>query len=418
MTRHIHVVGAGIAGLAAAVRLSERSDVRITLWEATQRAGGRCWSFHDAKLDRQIDNGNHLVLSGNAAVLDYARRIGSEDLLNIAPDASFPFFDRQDGRRWTVTIPRGLSDVFRGSANLPGPQPAAGLDALRLLAAGRRRTVAEAIPGRGPLWHRLWVPLTFAVLNEPPERGSAQLLAAVLRRTLLRGNGACRPVFVPQGLGATFVDPAVRLLRRRGVTLNWRSRLASLRRGTRGAESLSFHDGGRVELGEGDAVILAAAPACAAAFPDHPRPRPGLTIVNAHFRVPQDTAEKMPPLLGITSGAAHWVFRREDVLSVTVSAVEDDLPRADGDETLSRLWGDVVAAGELPNCRPLASRLIRERQATWDQSPDGAAMRPDALTACDNLVLAGDHVASRFPATLEAAVQSGVAAAERVALSR
>ena len=73
----VHVVGAGLAGLAAAIRLSER-QLPVRLYEAAQQAGGRCRSYHDRALGRVIDNGNHLLLSGNRAALDYLAAIGSQ----------------------------------------------------------------------------------------------------------------------------------------------------------------------------------------------------------------------------------------------------------------------------------------------------------------------------------------------------
>src|SRR5438128_2035342 len=72
----VHVVGAGLAGLAAAIALAaERRPVK--LHEAGRHAGGRCRSYLDAELGCRIDNGNHLLLSGNHAALDYLERIGA-----------------------------------------------------------------------------------------------------------------------------------------------------------------------------------------------------------------------------------------------------------------------------------------------------------------------------------------------------
>ena len=76
MARSFHIIGAGLAGLAAAVRLCARGQ-RVVVYEATNQAGGRCRSYHDPALGITIDNGNHLLLSGNRAALGYLDRIGA-----------------------------------------------------------------------------------------------------------------------------------------------------------------------------------------------------------------------------------------------------------------------------------------------------------------------------------------------------
>ncbi len=75
--RNVHVIGAGISGLSAAVRLANAGH-RVHVHEATQQAGGRCRSYFDAATNLTIDNGNHLLLSGNRHALAYARSIGTE----------------------------------------------------------------------------------------------------------------------------------------------------------------------------------------------------------------------------------------------------------------------------------------------------------------------------------------------------
>jgi hydroxysqualene dehydroxylase len=415
VTRHVHVIGAGLAGLSAAVRLSEKRGIRVTVWEATGRPGGRCWSFCDPVLDRCIDNGNHLILSGNTAVLDYAKRIGAGHLLSVRAEAAFPFVDLGDGRRWTVRIPTGLRGAFCGKTNLHGAGPGLLIDAIRLLSAGRRSTVAGVLSPRGRTWHDYWMPLSMAVLNMPPERASAQLLAAVLRQTVLRGGQACRPVFAAEGLTAALVNPAVALLRRRRVEFRWRTPLVRIDRASAKVQRLHFGTGEAVELAKDDFVIVAALPASVAGI-SQALPGPGLTILNAHYSVAPEIARRVPPMIGVISGAAHWIFRRGDVLSVTVSAAESTplagLPR---EAILDRLWQDIARVAGCGDGSCLARRLVRERQATWDQSPDGVARRPELRTGHSNLVLAGDYVRNRLPATLECAVLSGSAAADHVA---
>ena len=95
----VHVVGAGLAGLSAAVTLAGRG-VPVVLSDAARQAGGRCRSYHDGVLDMEIDNGNHLVLSGNQAVGRYLSAIGAEDRVVGPARGEFPLFDGVTGHTW------------------------------------------------------------------------------------------------------------------------------------------------------------------------------------------------------------------------------------------------------------------------------------------------------------------------------
>src|SRR6185295_10757436 len=97
----VHVIGAGLAGLAAAVDLAAHG-FPVVLYESGTHAGGRCRSFYDAELGARIDNGNHLLLSGNTAALAYIRQIGALDTFEQTEEAAIPFVDLASGDRWSV----------------------------------------------------------------------------------------------------------------------------------------------------------------------------------------------------------------------------------------------------------------------------------------------------------------------------
>ena len=418
----VHVIGAGLAGLSAAVTLAAAGR-EVALHEAAPQAGGRCRSFHDAALGCRIDNGNHLVLSGNAAVRRYLRRIGASDALVAAPEAAFPFADLQTGERWTVRAGRSRTPLWLlgREGRPPGMSLADALGALRLAAAGPRLTVAEAVPGRGAAWERFWVPMTLAVLNAPPERAQARLLWAALARSFARGGAHCRPMFAPEGLGAALVEPALAALEAWGAPVRTRRRLLAMGLPPEGglAASLTFTDA-HLMLGPDDAVVLAVPPSrLVGLMPSLDPPGDATTILNAHFRLPPGALDGTPPILGVLGAHTHWIFRRGDVASVTISGAEESpLAAAPAEEAAPVLWDEVRRALGLGFRAPLAVRVLKEKRATFDQSPAGVARRLPVRTHLGNVVLAGDHVRTGLPATIEGAIRSGEMAAAAVTARR
>ncbi len=414
----VHVVGAGIAGLAAAVRLVGAGH-RVRLYEAAPLAGGRCRSWRDARLGVEIDNGNHLMMRANPALLAFVRAVGDTARLVGPAPARFAFLDLADGRRFTLAPNAGPVPwwIFRRGRRLPGTRARDYLGIARLLRPPLGATVADLVAPNHPLWRPFVEPLTLAVLNTVPARADAGLLARVLWRTFARGEAACRPLIAVGGLGAELIAPAVAWLAGRGVAVEHGRRLRSLAFGERRATTLAFADD-TVALGPGDRVVLALpVQAARALVPDLSTPGDGETILNAHFVLPPDPADARADapvgFVGVLGGTAHWVFRRGDIASVTVSAA-GDLDDADPEALARTLWRETAAAlgrpaGEAGVVPP--HRLIRERRATFAQDPADIARRPPAATRWSNLVLAGDWTDTGLPATLEGAATSGHTAA-------
>ena len=232
-----HVIGAGLAGLATAVSLA-RVGQAVTLYEASGQAGGRCRSYFDAKLDCAIDNGNHLLLTGNQATMRYLADIGADDELVGPPSACFPFLDLGTGAQWRLRpnagrLPWWILDARR---RVPGTRVRDYLSGLRFAVAGADRTVTDCVGDRGVLFEKFWEPLAVAALNSPVRTGAACLLWPVLRETFGKGEAACRPRVARTGLSGTFVDPALELLRRGGTAVRFGTRLRGIvYEGTRGA---------------------------------------------------------------------------------------------------------------------------------------------------------------------------------------
>jgi squalene-associated FAD-dependent desaturase len=388
-SRAVHVVGAGLAGLSAACVLAERGE-RVVLFEAAKAAGGRARSYLDSKLGLRIDNGNHLLLSGNHATMAYLRRIGTLDSLAGPAMPLFPFVDLTNGARWTLRLNRGRIPwwIFAPHMRVPETRPRDYLALLRLRRARPGDLVAPLLGGLGPLYRNLLEPLAVAVLNTPPETASAAPLRAVVEETIGRGGKAAIPRFPSIGLSESFVDPALEWLRARGVEIRLGQRVS--------------------ELDPGRRTILAVPPwAAGQLVPGLPVPDVFESIANLHFRC------KVPPgeagFWGLIGGTAEWAFAKGEILSVTISAAS----RYEGlnnDALAARVWAELCRglslAGEMPECR-----VVWERRATFAATPEQLARRPPTRIGRENLVLAGDWTDTGLPATIEGAIRSGESAA-------
>jgi hydroxysqualene dehydroxylase len=415
MQKTVHIIGAGISGLSAAVRLAN-ANYRVQVHEATQQAGGRCRSYFDAATSLTIDNGNHLLLSGNRHALAYARSIGTEAGLVGPERAQFPFVDLGTGQRWQLDLGTGRLPlwVFDQTRRVPDTGLLDYFALMPLIWAAESKLVGDAIRCKGTLYQRLVQPLLLAALNVDPPEGSAGLAGAVVRETLLAGGQACRPLIARDGLSAVLIEPAIKLLQEKGASIRFGHELREFAKSADSVGQLKFGDD-TITVEPGDAVVMAVPPRAASSLlPGLKTPSKFRAIVNAHFRI--DPPKDMPPILGIIGGLVEWLFAFPQRLSITVSNADRlvDVPR---EELARAIWGDICKAagvqGELPPWQ-----IVRERRATFEATPEQNALRPGASTNWRNLFLAGDWTDTGLPATIEGSVRSGDRAADLVLAMR
>lgn len=407
----VHVIGAGVAGLAAAWRLAE-DGFAVTLYEAAPQAGGRCRSFFDERLGCTIDNGGHVLLGANRAALGFLAATGGLSAMAEVKPARIPFRDLATGETWIIRPNAGPLPwwIFSRSRQVPRTRPLDYWAAYRLLSASTAETIGSRCDMNSRLGTALWAPLATAVMNADPRRASARPFANMLRESFGRGEAGCRPWLAQAGLSAAFVEPALRRLAARGGEFRSGWRLARIESSVEAVRALRF-DEDRIALGD-DRVVLAVPPHVAGdLLPSLQVPVGANAIVNAHFHL--DAPAELPaglPLLGVIGGTVQWLIARDDLISVTVSAA-DDLIDLQADALLSKLWADVARALGRPDLPMPPARLIKERRATFAQTPANEPRRPAPRTRWRNLFLAGDWTATGLPATIEGAIRSGFAAA-------
>jgi squalene-associated FAD-dependent desaturase len=404
----VYVIGAGLSGLSAAVAIAGKGR-NVELIEAANQAGGRCRSYFDSTLGRTIDNGNHLVLSGNHATFDYLRAIGAERGLTGPNRAEFNFADLNTGKRWTITPNDGPLAwwVLSKTRRVPDTKPSDYLGMAGLMFANKRQRVQDAMTCKGVLWDRLLDPFLLAALNIKPEIGSAALAGAIVRETLAKGGRHYYPRIAEPHLASALVEPALAYLKARDATVRFGQRVRKLTLAP--GRIAAFDVGEETQLGPKDSVVLAVPPWVAAELmPGLKTPTDHSAIVNAHYLIAPPKG--VPAIVGLIGGTAQWVFAFSDRVSVTVSGA-DQLVDLDRESLARTLWRDVAHVhGLSPELPPW--QIVKEKRATFAATPEQDALRPNAATDYANLVLAGDWTQTGLPATIEGAIRSGHKAAQ------
>ena len=431
--RHVVVVGAGFAGLAAAVRLA-RGGARVTVVERRPFLGGRAYSFTDPATGEVIDNGPHALMGAYTEALDFLAEIGAGAKLRVQPRLHVTLADPVLGMG-AVAAPR-----------VPGPlqAPAALLryrllspaDRLRLLVGALRlarrgealadRTVAEALRDVGQsaaACARFWHPLAIATLNEAPELAAAGPFAAVLRRAFFAGARAARFALARVPLSELYTTDARRTIEQAGGTVATGASVTSLSLDGERADAVVLRDGRRIAA---DAVVLAVPcaallrllPAPLAAVPPF-RALAGLgtsPIVSVHLWLDRPVRWGSP-FLGLLGGRAQWLFDGGGYRVASVTSGARFWDDAGDDEISAEVLADARAVlPALAAACCVRSLVVRERHATLSLTPAADAVRPPVATPLANVFLAGDWVQTGLPATIEGAVQAGREAA-RLALA-
>ncbi len=420
------VIGAGYAGLAAAVELAAHG-VPVSVFEAAKQLGGRARRVEHRGL--ALDNGQHIFLGAYRETLRLMRQAGAD------PDALLRRLPLQ------LAIPGRFS---LRAAPLPAPlHLALGLIAARGLRLGERlaavrfmsamrrlnfqlerdtgaAALLEEYGQTGNLRLYLWEPLCVASLNTPLATASAQTFLNVLRDGLA-GSRADSDLLLPLAdLTELFPARAAAYLERCGGSIALSRPVRSVR-----AEA----DGFTLETDQGcsrfDRVVCAVPPqrlaALTADLPQLAAARAQIArfgyqpIYTVFLQYP--AATRLPqPMIGLCGGVAQWLFdhgqmgRAAGLVCAVISA-EGPHQALGHDELAQRVDGELRAA--LPGLPPpLWHKAIAEKRATFACTP--GLERPDQSTPLANFFLAGDYTAGDYPATLEGAVRSGVKCAKLI----
>lgn len=420
--QQVAVIGAGYAGLAAAVTLAE-ARYAVTVFEASRTLGGRARRV--SVEGRTLDNGQHILVGAYTELLAMMRKVGVDPaqalvrlplFFKVLPEFSF------ERAAWTAPW-----DMVIGLLRAKGIGYRDALRAIRFVHAMRKsgfklaadtsvHDLLVAHHQSAPLMGYLWGPLCIAALNTPPESASAQIFLNVLRDSVFGASGHSDLLLPRVDLSRMFPDAAAKYVGDRGGLV----RTATLVRRLYWAGDGWYIDAIPTPF---SAVIIACAPHNALALLDEvedieaTRARLAgfsyLPIHTCYLQYPADF--KLPlPMIGLSNGLAQWVFDRgqlggqKGLIAAVCSAslTADGMAQSEFANAVAQQLHQQLGAPAKPTWR----QVIAERRATVACRPN--VYRPANRTESTGLALAGDYTESEYPCTLESAVRSGVAAAQ------
>lgn len=450
------VVGAGFAGLSAAVRLT-RAGARVLVLEARSRLGGRATAFPDRETGEVVDNGQHILLGCFAETFAFLAEIGALDNVRIQPQLSVTMIDRAGSRSRLVcpSLPAPfhlIAGIFDWDAlswrdkwaalRMAGPLRLAVRQAQEEAERRRDPTRAELPSGVGPIaaspgetvesWllrngqtsrarELLWNPLASAALNQPPDQASAPPFARVLAE-MFGSDGRAAAIALPtKPLHLMYAEPARAYIEARGGTVR-----------TGAPAKVRVQDDGIAGVDSGPeswsaAAVIAAVPwfALGELFEAEPAPlestirraraMTSVPIVTVNLWFDRPVIDE--PFIGLPGRAMQWVFDKRILfggeashLSLVSSGAR--IASRDNGELVSLAHTELLEAiPTVRDSRLLGATVVREPRATFSLAP-GEPARPGTRTPVRGLLLAGDWIDSGLPATIESAVRSGHRAAE------
>jgi len=395
MDHRVAIVGAGYAGIAAAVSLAERG-VPVTVFESGPVPGGRARRVVSS--GHELDNGQHIFVGAYTVLFDLMRAVGvpADALLRV------PLLIR-------------YADGFSFRAGLAGLLLARGvpvaekIHALKFMAALRSAqfrvepdiTVKELLDRHGQhgtMRHHLWAPLCVSALNTPLDQASARVFLTALRDTIGVGGAASDLVLPRLDLSRLFPEPAAEFIRARGGEVRCSTTVRDL-------NDLK-NEYRKVIVAVGPHQLKTLLPEIAADFTYQP-------IYTCYLQYPQGTRLEFP-MLGLSEGLVQWVFDRGTLLGekgrlACVISAQGDHQQMTQDELAERCHRELAEA-KLVAEKPLWTRVIGEKRATITCAP--GLKRPEVQG--NGVFLAGDYTEAEYPPTLEAAVRSGVRAANLI----
>ena len=437
------VIGAGFAGLSAAVRLTKRG-ARVLVLEARSRLGGRATAFPDRDTGELVDNGQHILMGCYTETFGFLRDIGAENNVRLESQLAVTMIDRA-GRKTRLACPMLPAPLHLVAGVLewdalswrdrwsmlgmatPLKNARRELEGSPVKAASMDETVENWLIRNGQtprLRELLWDPLALAALNQRPDQAAAPLFARVLAEMFSDDPRAAAIALPTKPLHLMYAEPAREHIERHGGAVRTGATAKILLNAGRDAVAGVQAGGETWTAGH----VISSVPwfALAELFDEEPPALHGvierarrtgsspIVTVNLWF----DRRVLDEPFVGLPGRAMQWVFDKRLVVGETashlslVSSGAAEILAETNEALIRRAHEELLDALPLVrDAKLLRATVVREPRATFSIAP-GQPARPSTRTELLGFLLAGDWIDTGLPATIESAVRSGHRAAE------
>ena len=429
----IVIIGAGWAGLSAAVKLTQQG-YKVTVFESAKQAGGRARGVSFNGLD--VDNGQHLLIGAYLESLDLMKTVGinSETALK--------------------RLPLLLTVIGKTNLTLQAPALPAPLHLLYALVTAKGLKIKDKIAAvrfglslkkynyqfnkdisvedlfsqtkqTTILIKQLWEPLCLATMNTPIETASANVFMRVFKDAFTNKSKDADSLLPTTDLSNLFPNAAVKYIESKGGKVHIKSRVDKIKIIENKITSVTAKINNELENIKASQVIIAVAPQnLIKLIPDTPALKniseniTNMTyqpIVTVYLKYPEDV-KLTQAMIGLSNTLSQWVFDRgsfckqNGLISVVISTTGKHM--AMDDAKLTQTVHDEISVLFTKQPTLIDSFVIREKRATFACTVNINNIRPTNITPVEGLYLAGDYTDTGYPATLEGAVRSGITAAE------
>ena len=437
------IIGAGWAGLAAAVKLS-RQGQKVILFESAKQAGGRARSVRFDNKDinsKEVDNGQHLLIGAYTECLDLMKVVGVDIETSLKRLPLLLTVINPDDSRLILKAP-----------SLPAP-----LHLLYALFTAKGLTVKDRIAAikfgiylrknkyqfkqdvsveklfqlskqTDILIHQLWEPLCLSIMNTPIKDASANVFMQVFKDAFTNKRKDADLLLPSVALSSLFPNAAIKYIEEHGGKVYLKSRVEKIDITNNQVTSVTAKiDGNEGQIIKTSKIIIAAAPqnlkkliaehSSLTSISNNIEQFNYEPIITIYLQYPEQT-QLSQPMIGLSNTLSQWVFDRGSfcqqagLISVVISCNGKHMTM--DDDTLTQTVENEIAVLFTNKPALISSFVIREKRATFACSVNINDIRPKNTTNVEGLFLAGDYTDTRLPATLEGAVRSGITAANLI----